>query len=515
MDQNIDDLALQLNIPLMDTKQVVEDLKHDMLLSLYRKNPGKPKHLESFNIEMNQKVAEVYKEWYGFKFNPKVHEKNKIKPRFLMGLPGQGKTAAYEDAASQLCAAMNLNLVTDVTDDYIPEPYDFLMVVHESAGETSALTYGGLPNAAEVEIRGEKEKVLKKLVNYRFTLFKHCAGGVLLFDDAANAGQMIQNVFLPVAQKNTFQGTLIPNALIGFTGNLGSLDGTNTSEQSSALLTRVLSCFVRDNIANFCERAEKKYNDSLGDLGYLNYLRRCNDESVLSSLPEQGSKGGHPCSRAHESALQEFRSLVERFGGRGVGEEKAIPFFSNVAIQCIGTKEGRKLAAYMEEFFHGADPLAYEYIMDGKPNNEKLAELYSGGSGMKDLAFGYQFATACGDYTVNLISESDNPKEKLPEAIKRFGIAALQLDDSAFAYAIEYLKGKMSSVITDFSTPVAKGPRELTNDIRTVIAIAINDLEDCGESRRNLMIEVITDMDKLQNPNMFAKTKGKGRQMSF
>lgn len=64
-------------------------------------------------------------------------------------------------------------------------------------------------------------------------MFDECAGGVLLFDDAANAAQVIQNVLLPVAQFGSFQGMKISNACIGFTGNLGALDGTYTNDLSS------------------------------------------------------------------------------------------------------------------------------------------------------------------------------------------------------------------------------------------------------------------------------------------
>ena len=39
MRNSIDELAKNVNLPNKSTKKVVEYLKHDILLSLYRKNP--------------------------------------------------------------------------------------------------------------------------------------------------------------------------------------------------------------------------------------------------------------------------------------------------------------------------------------------------------------------------------------------------------------------------------------------------------------------------------------------
>jgi hypothetical protein len=411
MDQLISDLAKAVELPEFDTKKAVEYLKHDILLSLYRKNPNKPEHMAAFNIEINQKVAAVYEAWYGHKFNPKIHSKNKRIPMFLMGPPGQGKTASYHAAAAEVCEAMGLNLIDNVTDDYIPELNDFVFVTQEAAGENSALTYGGLPRAVEVTINGVTETVLKKAINYRFAVFKHCAGGVLLFDDAANAASVIQNVLLPVAQNNTFQGLHIPNACIGFTGNLGALDGTKTSEPSSALLTRVFSVFITDTPKNFCERVLATYNDPLGDLGYSNFILRCK-LSEFSGLPQNGKLSGFPCSRAHENTIQLIRAAVERNGGRGVGEERSLMQIAEIAKAELGVEVGSKVQAYFFSYMRGADPLAKQYVLEGKPNKAMFDDKYSGGSSQADMAFGFQFATACGDYAVNFITDSKLPKEE-------------------------------------------------------------------------------------------------------
>lgn len=499
-------IASTVSLPEFNTKKVVEYLKHDMLLAMYRKNPNKPEHMAEFQIELNQKIAATYQKWYGKKFNPKVHEKNGRQPMFLYGQPGVGKTASYLAAGKIVADALDLNFVKTVTDDYVPEMKDFVMVVQETAGENSALTFGGVPKAEEVTINGITETVLKKATNYRFNVFKHCAGGALLFDDAANAASVIQNVLLPVAQFNSFQGLAIPNACIGFTGNLGALDNTYTTDQSAALLTRVFSVVVTDTPENFIERVYADYDDDLGDFGHCNYIKR-NGAANFTQAHETGSKSGHACSRTHEDFIRGGRSLIERHGGRGVGEQKALAEIMDLAKSKFGHKEGTKIAAYMDAVFRGADPLAKKYILDNNPDQKEFNKQYSGGSGREDMAYGYQFATACGDYTANFIASAEDKKAALPEAMKRFGTAVLQLTESEYAYALEHLKQKLANGVHEFSK-AGKYTRELTNDIREIIAVEIVKLPDCGQSRRDITIEGITDFDKIQSTNIHNTKKG-------
>ena len=509
--QTIDELAKHVQLPQASTKKVVEWIKHDILISLWRKNPNEPAEMAEHNQEINKKVAALYQKYYNKKFEPSVHSKNKNLSLFLMGPPGQGKTAAYIVAASQVCEDLGLNFVDHVTDNYIPQRNDFVMVVQECAGENSAITFGGVPRAEEIEIAGKKVTVLKKALNYRFTVFEQCAGGVLLFDDAANAATVIQNVLLPVAQNHTFQGMAIKNACIGFTGNLGSLDGTYTSDLSSALRTRVVSMFITDNVKDFVKRGYEQYNDSLGDLGFLNYLQR--DEKKFSVLPEAGEKSGFACPRSWDNVIQRCRASVERHGGRGVGEEDALPEIHTIVNSCLGPVIGHELVSYFNSFIRGADPLAKLFILENKFDKNALVAKYHGGVSPEDMSFGYQYATACADYAVNLISESENPDKALEEASKRFGLATLQLNDSEFSYALEHYKNKMASNIADFSQK-SKDGSELRNDIRERIARTIHSLDDCGSSKRKALITVISDYDKIANASVIDKKAGPRRAIS-
>ena len=498
--QTVEDLAKNIKLPPANTKQVVEWLKHDILISLWRTNPnqGSPEVIE-WNNEMNNRISTLWTKKYKKKFDPKVHMKNKKLPLFLMGPPGQGKTASYIVAAKQVSEDLGLNFVEHVSDDYVPHKEDFVLVTQECAGENSAITFGGVPRAEEVIINGKKTSVLKKALNYRFTVFEHCAGGVLLFDDAANASTVIQNVLLPVAQNGTFQGMTLKNCMVGFTGNLGALDGTYTADLSSALRTRVIPMFVTDSLKDFVQRGLDMYNDSLGDLGFLNFLQR--DPKKFSVLPEAGEKSGFACSRSWDNAIQSSRAAVERHGGRGVGEEAALAEIHTICSATLGPEIGHELMGYFNSFMRGADPMAKRFIIDNEFDAEALKKKYHGGVSPEDISFGYQFATACADYGVNLIADSEKPTEMLKEATIRFGKAVTQLNDSEFGYALELFKNKMAANVPDLSA-AAKDSRELKNEVREFIARTINDLPDCGASKRKVLIAVISDYDKIQSASI-------------
>lgn len=488
--EEIAELAKAVGLPSKTTKEVYEYIKHDVLLSLYR-DPESDTY-EDRHAELNQKVCEVYKARYGRKFNPKIHSKNKRLPLFLFGIPGQGKTAVYHAAGRETAAELGLKFIPHVTDDYIPQPNHLIMVVQECAGENSAITFGGLPRV--------EDGVLKKALNYRFTVFKDTAGGILLFDDAANAPSVIQNVLLPVAQNGTFQGLSIPNACVGFTGNLGSLDGTYVTEASTALLTRVVSMYVTDTLKDFLYRGYAYYNDELGDLGYFNFLER--DPNSFASLPEQGKKSGFPCSRSHDNFIQFARSIVERNGGReNLGA--SLSELHSLANSTLGSEVGERLIAYYTSYVEGADPLAREFVRDGKPNITKLKEKYEGGSSVKALSFGHQFASACADYAIVMLSEGekvDYKSEKFKEIIERFGFAILHLNNTEFGYGIEHFKSKLAVYVPDYSTP-NKDKHELKSDVRSAIAHIINDLENCDQAKRDALISIITDHNKIDAIN--------------
>jgi hypothetical protein len=544
MAQTVEELANQVELPHFVTKEMVGFLKHDLLVAMYRSKPQverpeapvkpeKPEDAtdeaenriyyeelkeykkdykayqaafkaaeaqEQFNIELNQRISDLYKKRYGKKFDYEIHSKNKKLPFWLMGIPGQGKTAAYFAAGKENAADLDLNFVSHVSDNYVPKMNDLVIIVQECAGENSAITFGGIPRAEEIVINGKRESVLKKALNYRFAITSMVAGAIVLFDDAANAATVIQNVLLPVAQNSTFQGMHIPNALIGFTGNLGSADGTYTNEQSSALLSRVIPVYVTDTLEDWLARGYEQYNDEAGMYGFNAFMNRKPEN--FCTVPNPGDKHGHASSRSHDNFVQKVRSTVEMYGGRGVGEKLALGEIHRYAISCYGPTMGMEVVSFYNSYFEGADPLAKLFVYDGKPDDAEFKKAYEGGASEKAISFGFQFANACGDYAVQWLLKQDDYVKALPEAMKRFGNAVLKVNDSEFSYALNHLKTALAATITDFAEKTDKTNkegRELNNEVREMIAHAISALPDCGKAKRSILVKTITDFDRMEN----------------
>lgn len=536
---DIRELGQKVELATSSTNKIVERIKRDMYIHTYKEifdndTPETKAHKE----KINARIVEAYKKNTGREFNYEIYKKAMPRPVWCMGPPGQGKTAAFLAAAKEFAKECGFRLIREVTDDYIPNPdgLDFPIVIQETAGENSAITFGGVPKAEEqvvVDASGNpvmgadgqvvKKTVLKRALNYRFTIFDRTAGGLVLFDDAANASAMIQNVLLPVAQTKTFQGLKI-NALIGFTGNLGALDGTHTVELSSALITRVNPYYIQDNYEDYVKRGYELWNDDLGDLGFLTYIRR--NPNDFAELPRTGAKSGFACPRSHSNFIEGARAAVEYNGGRGKGENAAFEEIRALAYGCYGPKYAQKVVAFYQTYIQGADPLARRAVVNGDLDEREIQAKYKGGTAAEAMMFGYQFVTAAGDYFVTEVGAlmkqlgldrtkplSDPEMNKLiedkgfKELCERYGRAVLQLDTQEFSFGLEHLKGKLVSYAPALA--VTNGTsRDVANAFGDKLVMTIHPLPECAKNYSELMVKIITGTNR--NSGNYTAAKGRG-----
>ena len=166
-----------------------------------------------------------------------------------------------------------------------------------------------------------------------------------------------------------------------------------------------------------------------------------------------------------------------------------------------------------DSIIQDADLLAKKFVIDGQVNPAELLEKYRGGVSAQDVSFGYQFATVCAEYAVKLVSESENPRDSLGHVSKRFGEATLLLNDLDFAYALECFINKLAEDVTDFSiySIYKKGGRDMKGNILEVIASAIHSLDGCRNSKRDVLIDVISDFYKISGIEKKSSPKKKLR----
>jgi predicted DNA-binding protein YlxM (UPF0122 family) len=496
---SFEDVAKKLALTKMNTERVIELLKHDILLSAYRKDPR-----DDFDRQMNEKVKQVFKDWYDADFS--MTENQKVLSMFSMGPPGQGKTTSFKVASKEVADALGLKFVINPSDDYQATRKEFLFVSLECSGENSSATFGGIPaKVEEIGPDGEKIVYMRKLPNKRLALLSHVAAGLLLLDDFSNAAPNVQNVALSITDEKRFQGLNLEHCYVGLTGNLGALDGTHTSKISTALRGRTVAVFTTDELPKFIQRTLETYKDDIGDAGIIGFLQRNNE--YFAEMPDSKEDGGYPSPRTWEHFIQSARSFIVRGGGRGRGELKAYENIRDYASIILGPQVGLKLAAYYHSLIQGVDPIARAAIVDGKLDMNQLKDKYGNGLSQPQQDFGYQFAMACSDYAVNEISKevtkgrerNEDAKKALEKTIQRWGRAVLTLNPPEFAYSVDYLKAKMAIQIGDFAnaTNDKSARKTLKTDVKETICKILEKQEDFDSDKRRVLINAITDYDKV------------------
>lgn len=488
---NYVEVAKSLGLKIISTEKAIELVMPDILLSLYRKDPQ-----NDDDKALNDRVKQVYKRLYGTDDVETVLTvgRGQLSSFRFVGPPGHGKTTSFKVAAKRVAKEMGLNYVPSdqLTDDYVPKKDDFIFVSQEMSGEVSNMTLGGMPTTVlEVGTDGKEHKSMVKVPDRRINLLGQVAGGVFLLDDFSNASQSVRNTGLSATEEHRFQGTNLGHCYVGLTGNLGAKDGTHTTQTSVAERGRVSSVCVLDDVKNFCHRAIEAYPDDFGDVGIVGFFER--NQDAFYEVPDAKEEGGYASPRTWEIFLMRSRSLLLRHNGN---LPRALDDIKLMAEIDLGQDIGLKFGSYLQERLRGADPMAKQAIQEGKIDIERFKASYGGGTSEQQITFGYQFSQALGDYVVNAIA---NDKEnKLEQPIERFGKAILMLNLPEYGYALDYMKNKLAARVDKFASTTDKMNRKtLDTKYKEKIGVIISELEDFTKQHREVLIQVISDFDKL------------------
>jgi hypothetical protein len=425
---DIKQIAADQGLHLWEIPKVINRIYLGMFEKHYRHNATEP-----WQVEFNERIKTAYKTHTGVEFDPAFFKKNNLKSVALFGPPGHGKTTAYKQAAKKFAKATGLTYIDrlDIAD-YVDtmdhkgvshkakKEFDrncYLFVSQEFSGEVSKAGMA-LPfkSVGAISIAGETEQApveyMRNMMQGRFKMMKECMAGCLLLDDFVNASPSVQNIGLSVMDEGRYQDLDYGNVYIGLTGNLGSIDGTNTSRPSSALMNRVEVHLVADQPAEFAARLMARTSDKIGDLGMAGFLKR--NIELFWKMPDKGS---FQSPRAWDNAIDAMRSLVYSNGG---SLKHSLDELRGVLSGFVGAYAAEATCDYLHQLTIGADPLARAMISSGKwdQSDERMFEeryANSGGHSGEALTFAYQFGTALADYAAQEIVL--HPKQKEVDAI--------------------------------------------------------------------------------------------------
>lgn len=549
-------LAQSIGLEDVDTEQAIDEIFHDILLSVHRANPR-----AQWEKELNSKIEKVYKEKYGVEWS---NDTDKILSTLLLGSPGQGKTTAFKEASKAVASALELKFALnppetmfskrallkeslqkvlgldvlgeddhvkfapvinkdlgeltaalkelsnhkDIPADLKKEIKDnlkvdmikklretFVFVSQECSGENSKTEFGGLP----AKVTEDGVEYMTKVVNDRLARCSQAGAACLLLDDFPNASPNIQNIGLSLTDEKRFQQLVFTNTYIGLTGNLGSLDGTHTTRLSTALRGRCKIYFTQDKLPKFINRSQQRFRDELGDCGVTGFLNRL--PQYFTDMPNTKMSGGFASPRTWDHVTLEVRRAVRR-SGSGAAAMKDVKRITNALV---GLEAGQAFYGYYFSLMQNADPLARECIQVGKLNETELKKRFADGFSSNEQHFAYQFAIALSDYAVRRIA---NDKTKLEETVNRLATGTLALDQSVIPFAIDNFKMQLANQVDEFSTKGVGNDRKLVLDVKKKIVEIFNKNPNCTQDHIDLLVDAITDADKFD-----MSTRRRGRRM--
>ena len=481
------DVAKGLGLEEIDTEIAVRNIAHDILITLHR----------SSNDGRKAKIEKLYKEWYpnGI-FNDDGSSINSI---LLIGPPGQGKTTAFKVAAKQVAKGLGMRYLENGEIDTAIEQggitdNDFVFVSQETAGVVSSLEWAGLPTAKiQKDPAGNERKVMGRLYSTRLQAIADAGGGLLLLDDFMNASPSIQNVGLSLTEEKRYGDLSLNNAYVGLTGNMGSIDGTNTSKTSSALRNRCQVFFTQDKLQNFVKRVQTdpRYRDEVGDAAVCGFLERFNQ--YFASMPNPKEMGGYNTPRSWDKFIAEARRVIYANGGRA-GALRGMQDIRRKASSLLGHEVAHQYTTYLKSMMDMADPLARQIIMEGKMDREALNKRFKEGYSANEQHFAYQYALALADYTaIKIVQDKGN----LKEAVTRFALGITALDGSSFTFGMNAFKTKLANQIESMSEKGPDGTRELTQKVKIDIAKLVAESPQCTKDQIKDMIDALSNTDKI------------------
>lgn len=306
------------------------------------------------------------------------------------------------------------------------------------------------------------EYVAEMLPNRRFAMASKARFSLFNFDDVANASESVRNVLLEVAQSNRYSGVMdIGNALVTFTGNMGSEDGTNTqSEQSDAEVTRVFKVRIRDTPKDWARRIAGKYAET-GDCLMSTFIDRHGNEPNVFREGEgdlRSDKGiPKPNSRSLENALA--KALPYFMMAKESGQSPTI-FSDEIEIAVkgsAGVNVATRYKAFMVSMLTKAIPLADELMTTGKLNERDFEKFMGAGAKSTEQDFAFRFGAAVADAFVNRIAFSDEATaavkgdkdaafELIADSTDRLCVGLARLEPGTMTYSLSRVMARFSGI---------------------------------------------------------------------
>lgn len=387
---------------------------------------------QGISEEKDAMLREAYRKHYGREMMPLLAA-DEVRPVYLEGIPGNGKTKTHEGACRDFCKITGMRFIKNPTQEMVAAGFsenDFIMTVVELAGETSNKEVAGLMTKMKMEMAdGTKREFMGHVKDWSIEATKMAGFGYILFDDFPTASHQVQNAMLGMLL-NGKAATVIDysdpdwkskdlrsrqnasSVAMGLAGNRGERDGNKIYPITTAIADRVERYDVFDTVEAFKMRAIRDRADNISDAGIIGFLESDKSEFMKLAAPEQGMMGQSQTSRSWDAAMTRVRLIFHKNGGldgiANMPAEKQIAVTQEIIHRAgglLGVNVNHKLGGYYTQLFTGAAPLAHKTVVKGEVDVDAIKEKYGNGNTPANMNFGYSFSSALGMYASAEISK--------------------------------------------------------------------------------------------------------------
>lgn len=409
----IKDMAREVGMEVSRVAEVLPEAMQDMIRTWH--TGGEDKKLDGM---LESAWLSIFRYEY-------IDVADDVTPMYLKGPAGQGKTTVFRVAAQTIAQHMGVNIYIDPDYNQHVEPYDIVMAEPQLGGAISNTVLQGVPNIENGVTFYNPPSRIAKMTKQKLSVF--------LLDDLDNANEAIKNSAMPVVlSKRLNDINLKDSCYVCVTGNLGAIDGTNTSKDSAALLNRAAVRLACDTLGDWLERGEKRYDDQYGMAFIDNFLM--DNPTLFYPAKQKKDRGQRATSRSWDNLTSKIRNYLAEFDAQvnaGVTPAPLMPKLEKTIPSYIGKESSEKLVTYYSDMLTLARPAALEMMEKGDLTDsmrEKLtATLQSRSTESESVARGY-LRQVKNMVIVNIKQAMTLPANTKEEQLRISKIVATQFD---------------------------------------------------------------------------------------
>lgn len=375
-------------------------------------------HYKNDGSELDKRIEKVWKAMRGTKF----YHRESTAFSFVAG-PQQAKTFSFTDACRMFAEAVGLDFVKNPDDATIVELNEsgniknsFVFVCYEAAGEMSASTTGGL--ISKTNVNGKD--MMTKLPFMKFAAIEQAAAGMLLLDDLSNALPGVRNALFPLLQEKRVGALNFKGKYVASTRNRGSLDGTHTSQSSSAEVSRSSQFEIHTTPETWLEHIIPLYKGTPTEMVIESFMLNHGHEHFYRPPNKLGDPSWPGC-RTWTSCLSQTHTemlMAEELMLSGRSVDSIVRNVSDRSGGAVGIDTGSVFTAHVRTWLKGALPCALNMMKDGELKGD-LKRLFNSYVVDKantpegaDFAMSYSYALA-NEAANQVIKELDSGKSIL------------------------------------------------------------------------------------------------------